>query len=187
MENIVNYMQQKGKNKIQLELNADYLNYIIEDENSDGSFQINYEDIPNDRSRFTEQNKSYKNYAIYTLIIGLIFTLSGIPHRVDLLDIGFFVASTIFFVLYNRSVINYTRISTEKTDIYLLRDQNHDKILTELYSARNKYLMTNYGDINHQNDTEQELRKFNWLKKMGVITQERFDSINVELLTKSVE
>ena len=181
------YLQKKGANVIKMDLKEDRILCDVKDETSDGVFSIRYEDITNDRTGLMEAKTHFKSYSIYLLIIAILFIVSNIIFGTHHLGGLFFVASLFTYLIYRFSVVRYTIIEAGERKIYVIRDKEHDEIVEQIYAKRDLYLKTTYGKLNTENDPNDEIEKFIWLKELGVINQDEFDSIHAELLTKTIE
>jgi hypothetical protein len=141
--------------------------------------------VLNDQYEVFESNKSFKNNAIYTLVVGTIFLLINILYGTRLWAGLFLLASPIFYFLYYRSKAAFTVIKTsEGTNLLILKDKNHDEIVGQIYSSRNEYLKDNYLEINYDNEANSELNKFSWLKEQGIISEKEFVVIREEIEDK---
>ena len=63
-----------------------------------------------------------------------------------------------------------------------MRDKDHDRLIREIVARRNTYLKAKYGKVNTENDREREIAKFAWLRRLGAISQEEFDEVNLSFL-----
>lgn len=70
------------------------------------------------------------------------------------------------------SKIKYSVFQTERGNILVIQDKNHDRIVSKLKSRRKSQLLSWYGDINPENDLQQEIAKFKWLKEQKIISEQ---------------
>jgi hypothetical protein len=179
------YRQKRNNNEIKLEFKDEGVNYTLRDDSIGKTEFILYENITNSSHERYESNKSYKTYAIYTAIIGVIFLLINIFYGTKMWAWLFLLASPIFFFLFRKSKTDFKVIDVNNyIDIYLIKDKQEDKIISDIYSKRNSYLKRVYGQINYENSQEEEVSRFSWLNSLGVINNREFQVIKEEILNK---
>ena len=59
--------------------------------------------------------------------------------------------------------------------ILIFHDDNHARILNEIYKRRRSELQRLHGEVDTLNHPQIELKKFLWLKEEGVLDDEAFD------------
>lgn len=170
------FRQKKGKNDIKFEITSDHLKYFIKDETSKGEYTVEYDSISPNKYELTEKNDNYKNYAIYLLVLSIIFLAGTIFLQIRSNALLFLFGSIVLYILYQRSKVTFTVLEGEHK-IYVIKDDQHDKILEKIKDARKEYMIQKYAKVNLSNNVDNELRKFAWLLKQNIITQEEFEEI----------
>jgi hypothetical protein len=177
------YRQKKNKTEISIDIRETELVYGIKDESISRKEAIPFEQILTSRYEVFEQNKSFKNNAVYTAVLGTLFLSINIFYGAQLWAWLFLVAAPIFYFLYHRSKAAFTVIKTTgDLNLFILQDKQHAEILKNIYKARNDHFIHNYLEINYENDPVEELDKFSWLKEQGVITERELQVIQEEIL-----
>lgn len=178
----MNFTQKKGKNEIRIAFKPEYINYYLKDESSKGEFKIGYEEITPEKYEYTEKNTTLKNYALYLLIIGVIFLAATFIFNVRTSFPLFLIGSLVVYVFYLFSVTRYTILDGYRRKIYIIHDKQHDTIINSIYKMRKDFMKKKYGELNLQSNSREELRRFQWLLEQEVITDKEFEIIQTELL-----
>ena len=175
--------QYKNNNRIQFEFKEYGINYTLVDSSIKKTEFIPYENIENDSYELFEKNDYYKNNAIYTGVVGVIFLAINIIYQTTLWSWLFLIACPTFAILFKRSKTDFKVINVEdKIDIYIIKDEKFEEINSLIYSKRNEYLKENYYAIDYDNDVNSEIGKFKWLRNIGVINDREFNVIREELI-----
>ncbi|MBJ6118103.1 hypothetical protein JAO76_07875 [Pontibacter sp. BT310] len=178
----MHFHQKKNKNNISLAFGEDHLLYTLKDETTNRTEKVSYENILNEKYEFYENNKAYKNNAIYAGVVGAIFLAINIFYGTKLWAWLFMLACPIFFYLYYRSKAAFTVIKTDgDINMFILQDEQHDEVIESIYKSRNSYLQDKYLSINYDNDPQLEMNKFAWLLELGVINGREFRVIRDEI------
>ncbi|WP_162051441.1 hypothetical protein [Pontibacter pamirensis] len=176
------YYQKKNKNSISVEIGESGIVYKIKDETTNRTEKVPYENILNDQYEFYESNKTFKNNAIYTGVVGALFLAINIFYGTKLWAWLFMLACPIFYYLYYRSKAAFTVIKTAgDINMFILQDEQHDEIVNAIYKHRNNYLQYNYLPINYDNNPQAELSKFAWLKELDVINEREYQVVREEI------
>jgi hypothetical protein len=179
------YTQKKNKNFHTFKFEDNGITYTIKDESLNKEVFIPFENITNNTHEVYEKNMSYRNNAIYTAVIGVIFLLINIIYQTRLWAWLFLLSAPIFYWLYNNSKVTYKVIKVEnEIDIYLIKAKEMAEINDEIFKQRNQYLRTKYGEINPNNNADDEIRKFQWLKNLGVFSKREFEVISDSILNE---
>ena len=180
---MVNFEQNKNGTFLKFDFKEDGLNYTLKDKTINKTDFIAFEDITNKTHEFFEKNEGYKSRAIYFLVVGILFFLVNIFLKTKLWSWMFLIGAPVFYFLYKKSIVNYIVINTDSDmNIWVLENKNQKLIIDEIYSRRNDYLMKNYLEINYENDVNNEINKFVWLKKLELINKEEFELIKKEII-----
>ena len=173
------YTQKKNKSIHTYYFEETGLRYSIKDEQIKKSVLIPYENITNQWHEFFESNLSFRNYAIYTGVVGVIFLTINILYGAKLWAWLFLIASPTFYVLYSKSKTAYKVINVENDiDIFIINDKQSSTIENLILEKRNEYLKRVYGQINYENDPEKEIGKFRWLTSLGIFSDREFNIIS---------
>lgn len=183
----MNFHQKKGKNEIKFLFNEDHFEYFIKDESSKGQFKLPYGIISRNKYELIEKNDTFKNNAIYLLIVSIIFTTATFVFRIPTYYFLFIIATFIMYILYLKSKTKYTVIETEDRKIYIIQDKNHDEIMRQLYTRRNELLKKMYGKINLTNNPEAEVKRFKFLLEEEVISTKEFEDIKSQIFDAAQE
>ena len=182
------FTQNKNENSLKFEFEEDGLNFTLKDKSILKTEFISFEDITNKSHEFFEKNEGHKSRAIYFLIVGMLFLVSNIILKTRLWSWMFLVGAPIFYFLYKKSIVNFIVLNTEtEMDIWVLEDKNQKKIIDEIYSRRNDYLIKTYLEINYNNESSSEINKFSWLKKLEIINKKEFEVIKEDILNHKIK
>ncbi len=176
--------QKKNKNEITIDWKENGLQYHIKDEVIDKSFFVPFEDISNNTYSFKEQNNSMRNFAIYTLVMGSLFLIINLLYETRFWSWLFMFAAPFFYWRFKRSQISFLVIESEQSpQMYIIKNGMENEIYNNILSARNTYLRAQYAGIDYQNIRASELKKFEWLLYLGVISEREYSFLKDELTT----
>lgn len=180
----MNYTQNKNGTSLKFEIVENGLNFTLKDKAIHKSEFIQFEDITNKSHEYFEKNEGHKSRAIYFLVVGILFLLSNIIFKTKLWAFLFIIGAPIFYFLYKSSIVNYKVLNTDNgtMDIWVLDDKNQSEIIETIYNKRNSYLKKQYLAINFENEINDEIFKFNWLKSLNLINEKEFNLIKEELV-----
>jgi len=157
------------------DIKDDYLIYSTEDEASGFRKKIDFFDFPpiDEHFEYIEKNVlflflggSFLGIGAIQYVITEFFT--GEP-RFSMLTIG-----TVLFLIYFFSRTKFTAISTTHADITVMKDENHAKILEEIYSRRALLLRDAYAHVFGNTSFEDEVKRFEQLFGEDVINKKEF-------------
>lgn len=168
--------QKKNGTKVEFDFQDDFLYYKIKDGNGSNSFNIRYEDITNSITEFEERNSWYKNVGLFWAILGVI-DMALNRTKLSL----WLVLGIIFYGLYYYYQTSYSKIDATSHNLLIIKNDKHDEIIKEVFNHRNDYLKANYGKINKENDKNNELNKFKWLRNLGVLADYQFEDLIKDL------
>jgi hypothetical protein len=114
----------------------------------------------------------------------LLFLISNVIFKTKLWAFIFIIGAPIFYFLYKKSIVNYVVLNTEGTtmDIWVLDDKNQNEIISEIFKQRDSYLKKHYLAINFENEINDEINKFIWLKTLKLINEKEFDVVKEEII-----
>jgi hypothetical protein len=87
------------------------------------------------------------------------------------------------------STIKYSVFTMDPVKVYVIQERYHDVIVEEIKGRRIQQLRKYYGDVDPENDPENEIEKFRWLQKEGVISEEELKQkiAEIEFLKHDVQ
>ncbi|KJV06307.1 hypothetical protein [Methylocucumis oryzae] len=182
------FVQKKKSNKHTFTLHDDYFNFAYKDNNGSGDVDLNYADLPQKSSVQIEQNEWFRNVGVLWVALGIVQYSQAIFLNMPLAGKGVWItvgsACLIWFYL---SKVKYTVFRTERANVLVIQDKNHDKIIDELNKRRKSQLLAWYGDVNPQNNLENEIQKFKWLAEQNILSKEEAEIkiAQAELLQKA--
>jgi len=166
-------IQKKKSNRHTFTFNDNYFNFAYEDKTGSGDTDINYADFPQKSSVQIERNDWLMNVGYLWCALGIFQIGYAIYSEASLSGKGFWLMVGIACVLWAHfSKVKYSVFKAEPGNIFVIHDNNHDKIIGEINSRRKNQLLDWYGDINPENDLENEIGKFKWLAEQDVMTKE---------------
>lgn len=181
------FIQKKKSNKHIFTLHDDYFNFSYEDKSGSGDTDINYADFPQKSSVQIEQNEWLRNVGYLWIALGVCQIGYAVYTEAPLSGKGFWILVGAVCVIWAYfSKVKYTVFRSERGNIFVIQDKNHDKIINEINIRKKSQLLKWYGDVNPENELENEIQKFNWLVEQGVITKEESEKkiAQAELLKK---
>lgn len=180
------YKQKKNRNQLEFSFKKNGLDYRLNDSNLNKKEFIPYERITNNSHEFTERNDTYRNNAIYTAVVAVVFLAINIFYGTRLWAWLFMLTSPTFWFLYKRSIVVFTVLPVSGyLDIYIIRDKLGRRIRNEIYTKRNKYLRSEYGYIDYDTPPEVESDKFDWLHSLGVIGDTELEVVKEEIVKRA--
>jgi len=170
-------------NRAVFNFKKDKLYYTIKDSGGSRTFSIDYGQIQDsDFNEIEEKNHIFVN-------LGAVMMFLGLYHYHETQMIGSLIAYGVFFIImvlvHTFLVTRYTTISTEKGDIYVIQNKEHDSILREIDGRRKLQWKEWYGTINYNADPSEEIAKFEWIFNKGVISAQEFEIAKIEIYKKS--
>jgi hypothetical protein len=182
------FIQKKKSNKHTFTLHDDYFNFAYEDKSGAGDTDFNYADMPEKASIKIEQNEWLRNVGYLWIMLGIFQHGYAIYTEESISGKGFWIViGTVCVICAYFSKVKYSVFHSERGNIFIIQDKNHDEIIEQLYARKKSQLLKWYGDVNPDNELENEISKFNWLVDQGVLTKEESEKkiAQAELLNKS--
>ena len=173
------FVQKRFGTEIEVDFRTEHICYRFR--NRSGAFQHNvpYEGISNDRLEREDRSEYFRNVGIFLLLMSLIDWLAGAR---GIMLWGWLILGAGGIAYYYLSTIKFTVIPADGVALLVIRDKDHDRLIREIVARRNTYLKAKYGKVNTENDREREIAKFAWLRRLGAISQEEFDEVNLSFL-----
>ena len=164
--------QKRMSNHHTFTFNDESLNFAFKDKSGADDFDLNYADFPEKSSLSIEQNEWLRNVGILWCILGCYRIGTSIYNDLPLSGTGFWLfIGLICLVWFACTKTKYSIFKTEAGNVFVIKDKNHDKIISEMETRKKAQLLKWYGDINLENELENEINKFNWLVKQNVMSQ----------------
>lgn len=168
--------QIKRSNKHIFTFEDDHFNFAYEDKSGSGDTDMNYADFPQKSSILIEQNEWLRNVGYLWCALGVFQLVLTVFSGASIAGNGFWVIlGSACLVWAHFSKVKYSVFKSEQGNVFIIHDENHDTIISELNARRKSQLLKWYGDINPKNDFEQEIGKFKWLVEQKVMTKEEYE------------
>lgn len=170
------FFQKKGSTRLSFTLYDNYFNFDAADKSGRADLDVAYGDLPKKTSVRIEHNEWLRNVGILWILLGLVVT--SIPllggDGFQGLSIWLYVGS-ICFVWARFTKARYTQLTTDRGAVLILQNKEHDVIIAELKARKDAQLLDWYGKINTHESFEDQVRKFEWLKGQGVLSDKEFE------------
>ncbi len=177
IEKSIQLKQKKFGTTITYNLKNQYFDYSIKDPSGLRTFKVDYENISTDIQTLEEKTAWLRNIGLIWFIIGLIQTaLIIVAHQYTRFPLWLFVGLGCLIAYYFYT-IKYSIISAGEINLLIIKDKNHDAIMSQIYSEKKRYLRNTYFKINKNNNKETELNKFGWLKENNIISLDEYQKI----------
>jgi hypothetical protein len=171
-DGVVRFQQKRGGRRVSLSIDKSGVDYEIKDVNGEVKFHALFEEIDPQASRIVEKNGGLFNLSIIFLVLGVASAAMNyveVPH--DYLGPLFFVLmSAVSYAVYHWRKTAFSVFITERGRMSIMEDARHDDILRELNLRRVSTLRSKYLQIDHDNSPKTEMGKYNWLRRVGAIT-----------------
>lgn len=159
--------------KTRFEFGDEELTYSIEHKGSKGSFKVKYAEIPPPASQLLERQEWLRNIGVIWVVLGLFFMFRAYVNGASLSGQGFWPMLGVFcLIAYQATLVRLTVFKTGHGLLCVIQDKRYKQIVGEITSRKNAQLIKLFGEINRENDPEMEVRKFNWLREQGALTEE---------------
>lgn len=176
--------QKSWSNKTKFQFKEDKLSFTIKDSNGSHSFSINYGSIPlDDQRELEEKNSWFRNVGILWLLVGGVQTFLRFSESGNLTISMWSILGAICFAAFLCAKTKYTILRTESGNILIIQNKQHDQILNKITKRRKEQLLVWYGEINYNNDPNDEMNKFLWLKNQNLISEEHFKDVKAKLIS----
>jgi len=129
------FAQSRLKTKIKFNFEADELEYSMQDNTSNLTFDVRYSNIPKRHQTFYERNEWLRNIGLLWLIIGIAFTIANFIQGEFRLQFWALIW-LICLGAYRFTWSEYSYFDTEEGRILVLKDEQSTKILAEITSRR---------------------------------------------------
>ncbi|MCJ8270611.1 MAG: hypothetical protein MJK04_14565 [Psychrosphaera sp.] len=166
------FNQKKWGNKSAFELKEDHFIYSSADESSETTFKYKYTDLPTKTDCIHHIEKNILFFFLsFSFFIGgfiqyLVYQFWKDEVRLSLVTIGI-----VLVIMAFKTRTRFTIFQTERGNILVIKDKEHDAIISQLYSRRSKILLEAYGEIDVTASRSHEISKFEWLFEQEVINE----------------
>lgn len=158
------------------------LKYTLKSESKTDNYTIKYTDISFDNIIEQQQRRnSLRNFGILWFIVGFFHVSFQILDSGSLKGSLWFVIGFFCIVAYKVTKKNYIILQTTLVPILIIKDAKYAEIYSEINSRQKKMLFSLYGEIDYENNPNDEISKFNWLKEHEVITQLQLDKVKSKI------
>jgi hypothetical protein len=176
------YFQNRFGYSRRFEFALDEMSYRAKDYSGEHAFATPYEAIHvSRREAVTITSNQFINRVYGAAVILFIFSLAASNLFFFVFMISFW--TSLFLVVavnvaqwFNgfRVKLTYMTVATPPEGglsrrVSIIGDRHHDVILEEIVSRWRTRLTVLYGAVDLENDIDQEIAKFDWLKRIGVI------------------
>lgn len=175
-------------------LEKERIRIYVKNANGDVEAFVRYEDLTTETRRVSERDGRLYNitisFALFA-VVGFIAYLLGYPLLMRWAPL-WAIAAVIFFgfYLWRRRRYVILSLSTGKSLYFLANNPSADAMLgffKEMEEARNRYFRHKYFQILDPEQPGQELARFEWLLRQGIISKPEFEDMKAELLGEGLE
>lgn len=166
-------IQKKGSVEHSYRFEERFVNFKCDSKTEGFDIDVFYSDISKKTAYSVERNLVLRNIGYLWLVLGAVLvtmsfytdiTLSRVtPHII--LGLGCLAWSYY-------STIRYTVLPSESGNVFVIQGRDHDRVVGELRNRRKEYFLKTYGDIDTTSTAEREIKKYEWLVDMEVLTRE---------------
>jgi hypothetical protein len=176
-EVVMNISQRNFWNKTNFQFGEDTLKYTIKSESNTSTFSVKYDAISTDRAELETRRNSFRNFGILMIIVGVVHLSIMFLEKGSFAFSVWFAIGLLFLVTYYLTKTAYSVIQTDKYSILIIKDKKHDIIFKEIFRRRKSLYLSLYGNINYENDPNDEINKFQWLKANKMISESEYNEI----------
>jgi hypothetical protein len=169
----IRFQQKRGGRRVRISIDRNGVDYEIRDANGESRFKASFEQIDPAQSHVVEKN-------IHLLQLGAIWTLLCLVTALSCLKdpspaawalpASFLLMSGYSFFNYFWRKAAFTILRSDSGRICIIDGPKRDEILSELNSRRVATLRAKYLHLDHENHKKAEISKYNWLRRVGAIT-----------------
>lgn len=171
----MNLSQKRFSLKTSFQFKNEELKYHVKDRSGSSSYTIPYTSISDSFSEIEERQDWYRNVGVLWMIIGLVLMFYNFSNTGEFSFSIWLILGTGLLVTYRVVTIKYTILETERGGLVVVKDNQHDKILSEIEKRRKTQLYNHYGKINFSNDPNDEINKFKWLLEIDAIDKIEYE------------
>jgi len=149
------------------------VDYEIKDANGENRFRASFEQIDPAQSRVVEKSVHLLQIGAIWLLLGILTLLSCLKDpsaTAWALPVSFMVMSAYSFFNFFWRKAAFTILRSDAGRLCIIDGPRHDEIISELNTRRVTTLRAKYLHLDHENNSKAELGKYNWLRRVGAIT-----------------
>ena len=166
------FKQSKSGYKLIFTFNDNKLHYAYKASDGFGDYDINYADFSSKSHTIIEQNDWCKNVGTLWILLGIVLNLYRyytihLFDKIGIIIIGLGI-SCILWTTFRK--IKFTIFNTPQGNVLIIKNGKHDKIVNEIQSRRKKQLFELYSQIDFNNNIENEIKKFEWLREENILS-----------------
>ena len=186
---IISFKQRNNLTRIELTLHPDYVEYHIRAPNEDTGFNVAYAALPNSFNYRTYRPKdAFVTFPLF-LVAGMTLFELVMYKRNTYSTLAAMLASAavycgIGYALRRLIKRDYTVLATPAGNVLIVKDRQHDQILSE-FEARRFGALKRAAVVNRLEAPWNEIKKFKWLRAEGVISDAEFDMYRAQILSSS--
>ncbi|MDZ4814420.1 MAG: hypothetical protein SGI99_17690 [Pseudomonadota bacterium] len=163
------FKQKRNGNQTRFHFGEDELAYTVTDKSGSTSFQVKYQEISRIRDFLVERNSWLQNVGVLWIALGVVLTVVNFATDRQVMSIWLPVG--IACVLFARfRTTRYTKIPTDHGTIFIIDDDEKDRILDTLESRRLNQLRRWYDFLSPDEDPARQRKRYQWLQKEGALT-----------------
>lgn len=172
-------IQKKWETEINFDFMDTELYFKIKDQNGTNTMKIPYVEIDiQNIDQYIEQNEWLKNVWILWVCIWIGLQFLAQQHN------SWMIIWLVCLIIFHFRKIKYSILNTDRWRIFIMLDENHDKILDQIRKHKRDLLRQKFYFYDKENSPENELNKYEFLKNEGAITDEEYKKLCEELFAK---
>lgn len=164
--------QRKNSNRVRFVFHDDALDYSIEDGSGSRTFSVEYQQISRDRQTLVERNQWLRNAGLLWLLLGTGLTAYSLATPDGLKVSVWLLVGAACYAFYRLRSTPFVLVPTEKGNLCVIDDADGARILDEIARRRAEFLRREYDFVPDDETSEQQRRRFNWLHREGVLSDE---------------
>ena len=174
---VVEVSQKKRSSQLKFTFGADSFNYAYRDKSGSGDIDVQYAGFPTKASISIERNDWLRNAGLIWCLIGVLQLGYAITAGDSIQGRGFWLLiGAICLVWYRWSTVEYSVFRAQEGNVFVIRDDKHDRIVDEIKRRRKDRLLALYGSLDTRNTLDEEIAKFSWLHEQGVLSKDELES-----------
>jgi hypothetical protein len=164
------FTQSRFTDKITLRFERVGFSYFMKDNSGTKTVFIKYTDL-NMTQRYEIEHRS-----AYLRNVGILWVVLGIALSLPIHQINFWLyIGVACLAVYQFMVTKYSVIPSSLGNVLIIKDEQHDAIISELGDRMKKAILFEFGDIDYNRTFEDERKKYKSLLDIGVISETEFN------------
>lgn len=180
----VRFQQKRAGRRVRLAIDNGGVDYEVKDSSGEVKFRATFEEIDPQATEISERSAVALRCGALFLFIGFFIAAGGLlvssePAGESWISAAFWSLLGAGCLIYHYARrVSFSILRTDHGRIVILRDERHDDILRELNLRRVALLRSKYLPIDRENNSRAEISKYNWLRKVGAITDVEYSQFN---------